>query len=128
MEGSLPPSEADQLLSLVPIDTTKPSSSQTSKKSVSERSQPGKTGEPSGRRKGRGSEREQREEEEHYALELAKALSASMAGQGEVKGQHSLQEDEQFDIAAALSQSVQGNNLSHSLSLSLLFSPLQPFA
>ena len=98
VEGDLPPSEADQLLSLVPI---KASTDKTSKACAS------------GRQTNRGvasrsKHEHERDDEEEYSLELAKALSASMATTGEeVRGQHCLSEDEELEIASALSQSTQ---------------------
>ena len=114
VEGDLPQCEADDLLSLVPIEPQK--QSPTSKLPPTSRrggfgghhskssAAPSKTHEGVVR-SGRG---HRGDDEDSYALDLAKALSVSMAG--EVKDQQSLDEDEQFDIsmASALSESLQG--------------------
>lgn len=111
VEGDLPPCEADQLLSLIPIQTKKSPPSKLAPSSSKAFSSPGGDcsksslgpSKPTGG--GRGHEDD---EEDSYALDLAKALSVSMAG--EVKGQPGLPEDEQYDIniASALSESMQG--------------------
>ena len=114
MEGELPPCEAHDLLSLVPVEPQKqsPTNKQppTSRRGGSGGHHSKSSAAPSRAREGVvGSGRGNRhDEEDSYALDLAKALSVSMAG--EVKGQAHLGEDEQFDIsmASALSESLQG--------------------
>jgi hypothetical protein len=97
VEGELPPCEADQLLTLVPLQTDK----QMSKKS------PPESGKHHSKSIGGPSREKQRSStnDDEFALELATALSASMSTQTRVKDQK-----DQFDItvATALSESLQG--------------------
>ena len=114
VEGDLPPCEADHLLSLVPIQPQKhsPSSKQPpiSRRGGSRGHHSKSSAAPSRIRDGvvGGGRGHCDDEEGSCALDLAKALSVSMAR--EVKGQPCLAEDKQFDIsmALAMSESLQG--------------------
>ena len=106
VEGELPACEADQLLSLVPIET-QPRQSKSTPLSSAKAS--GSTGKPSKAvtKSSGGGRKKDADDDDLYTLELAKALSVSMGTPtDEFKGD----EDEEFDMnmAAALSQSIQG--------------------
>ena len=108
IEGDLPPCEADQLLTLVPIQTDK----HTSKKNPSQ----------SGgyhSKSAAGPSREKRRSnssDDEFSFELAAALSASMTTHTKVKDQ------EEFDItmASALSESMRGEYIPYSIKFSRL--------
>ena len=94
VEGELPPCEADQLLSLVPIQTD----THTSKKKPSESG-----GHYSKSIASSSREKHRSDDEDTFALELATALSASMTADTNIK-----HHDEHFDITIATALSMQG--------------------
>lgn len=97
VEGELPPCEADQLLTLVPLQIDK----QMSKKS------PPESGKHHSKSVGGPSREKQRSStnDDEFALELATALSASMSTQTRVKDQ---KDELDITVATALSESLQG--------------------
>ena len=102
VEGDLPPCEADQLLTLVPLQTDQHTSKKNPPESRGHHSK--SVGGPS-----RGKQRSTtKDDDDEFALELATALSASMSSQTKVEGQK-----DEFDItmATALSESLQGDFL-----------------
>ena len=97
IEGDLPTCEADQLLTLAPIQADKHTSIKKPPQFAGYHSD--SSAGPS-RKKQRSNN-----DDDEFAVELATALSASMATHTQVKGQ-----DEEFDvtIATALSESMRG--------------------
>ena len=98
VEGDLPPCEADQLLTLVPIQAGKHTSKKQPPDSGGHHSK--STAGPS-----REKQRSSTSDDDTFALELATALSASMTTHSTIKGQ-----EDEFDLtmATALSESLQG--------------------
>lgn len=92
IEGDLPPCEADQLLSLVPIQSDKDA---TKRKPLKSREHHSKS--TSSR------EKQSSKNDDNFAFELATALSASMVSQSDSKHQ-----DDDLSMATALSESMQG--------------------
>ena len=102
VEGDLPPCEADQLLTLVPLQTDQCTSKKSPPESRGHHSK--SIGGPY-----RGKQRSTtKDDNDEFALELATALSASMSTQTKIEGQK-----DEFDItmATALSESLQGDCL-----------------
>ena len=98
VEGDLPPCEADQLLTLVPIQADKHASKKKPSESGGHHSK--STAGPL-----REKQKSSTSDDDAFALELATALSASMMTHTTVKGQ-----EDEFDLtmATALSESLQG--------------------
>ena len=98
IEGDLPPCEADQLLTLVPIQADKRTPQKKPPESGGHHSK--SIAGPS-----REKQRSSRSDDDEFALELATALSASMTTHTTIRDQ-----EDEFDItmATALSESLQG--------------------
>lgn len=119
--GNLPDCEADQLLTFIPVIPEKEPSEPSNSRTTSKKQPRGKS-KPS-----LSSHHSTDEEEDSYALDLATAISASMA-QGSLGdddattsgltgpgGYTSLEEKERFDVEmiAAIHASIEGTCLGH---------------